>query len=65
MIAEQRTMIVDLRKDLDNYKEILAVNIDKKFGLKGKDIVDNNIACVNEALENLVLYNGDFQLYFK
>ena len=43
----------------DNYNEILEKNIRKKFGLKGEDIVNNNIACVRDALNNLFLFEGE------
>ena len=53
MLAEQREMITELQRDLDNYKEIsrilLRENIDLKDYLLEKDIsIENNLVDLNE-----------------
>ena len=66
MIAEQRTMIVDLRKDLDNYKEISRILLRENLDLKDyleennmlnvKNLVDLNklYSCFSEVEEEVV-----------
>ena len=47
---------------VDNYEEILTENIKNKFKTKGEEVINNNIACVKEALDGLIAYRGAISL---
>lgn len=43
----------------NDYKKVLKDSIKKRFETKGQNIVNANIACMNDAIESLVPYTND------